>query len=215
MPGPARLDPAAVEGLAPAQGGAGKGVCAHREGRHNEGVGVARLDPLAAIHGSRPDKIGPASAENCTGGQTRGGGVSPPYRCAQRRKRAEEGVGLTRLDPLVAHQGGRPGQTGPATAKVARGGRHGGGGGIPPYRCARRRKWGDEGVGLTRLDPLAARQGGRLDPTAPVTAENCTRGQTGGGGIPTVPVRPVQKTGRGRSGPHKTGPTYNTSRGQA
>ena len=107
MPGLARLGPAAVEGLAPAQGGAGKGVCAEREGRRNERVGLARLDPLAAPQGGRPDKTGPATVKNCTGGQT------------------------------------------------------------------------------------------------------------GGGGIPTVPVRPAQKTGRGRSGPDKTGPTYSTSGGQA
>ena len=108
MPGLARLGPAAVEGLAPAQGGAGKGVCAERKGRRNEGEGLARLDPLAVPQGGRPDKTGPATAKNCTGGLT-----------------------------------------------------------------------------------------------------------GGGGGNPTVPVRPAQKTGRGRSGPDKTGPTYSTAGGQA
>ena len=70
-------------------------------------------------------------------------------------------------------------------------------------------------MGLTRLDPLAARHGGRPDKTGRATAKNCTGGQTGGGGIPTVPVRPTQKMGRGRSGPDKTGPTYSTSGGEA
>ena len=91
MPGVARLDPAAVKGLAPAQGGAGKGVCAQRVGRRNEGVGLARLDPFAAPHGGRPDKTGHATAENCTGGQTGWGGY--PHRTgapsAENRARKE------------------------------------------------------------------------------------------------------------------------------
>ena len=64
-------------------------------------------------------------------GRPGGGGVSAPYRCAQRRKRGEEGVGLTRLDPLTARQGGRPDQTEPATAEDCAGGADGGGGGHP------------------------------------------------------------------------------------
>ena len=143
MPGLARLGPAAVEGLAPAQGGAGKGVCAEREGRRNERVGLARLDPLAAPQGGRPDKTGPATVKNCTGGQT-GGGVSPPYRCAQRRKRGEEGVGPTRLDPRTALQGGRPDKTGPAELRIRRG------------------AWGKGRVGLPRLDPLRPGGGGAI-----------------------------------------------------
>ena len=66
-----------------------------------------------------------------------------------------------------------------------------------------------------RLDPLAARQGGRRDESGPATAKNCTGGQTGGGGIPTVPVRPAQKTGRRKSGPEKSGPYRSTPGGQA
>ena len=44
--------------------------------------------------------------ETARGEADRGGGLSPPNRCAQRRKRAEEGVGLARLDPRTALQGG-------------------------------------------------------------------------------------------------------------
>ena len=120
-------------------------MCAQREGRRNEGVGLARLDPLAAPQGARPDKTGPATAENCTGGQTRRG-VSPPYRCAQRRKQGEEGVGLTRPDPLAAHQRGRPDKAGPATAKNCTGGQTGGGGyphrtGAPSAENGARKEW--------------------------------------------------------------------------
>ena len=142
MPGLARLGPAAVEGLSPAQGGAGKGVCAERKGRRNEGEGLARLDPLAVPQGGRPDKTGPATAKNCTGGQTGGGGVTPPYRCAQHRKRGEEGVGLTRLDPRTALQGGRPDKTGPTELRIRRG------------------TWGKGRVGLPKLDPLKPGGGG-------------------------------------------------------
>ena len=111
------------------------------------------------------------------------------------------GAGLTRLGLLLP--------------KTAREGRQEGGGVSPPYRCAQRRKQGEEGVGLTGLDPLAAHHGGRPDKTGPATAKNCTGGKTGGGGIPTVPVRPAQNSGRGRSWPDKTGPTRSASGGQA
>ena len=105
-----------------------------------------------------------------------------------------------------------PGKTVPGCGRGA-GTRKGGGGG-QERECASsagdgaRKEWDWQdwshsqrvrGASLTRLGlPL------------PKTARG---GRQGGGGIPTAPVRVAQKPGRGRSGPDKTGPTYNTSGG--